>query len=129
KEHTALYILDCPDEIASWEMDYYDPVAYTSSGDINLLTMEGTIAETHFALSIEEPINWNYIHEVRCYDADGNQVDSTYSDRPRAEEGAFGKGTAEVGFWDGLCMFILLAGFLISRGLWISAGVVIDDEE
>ncbi len=128
EEHAVLYVLDCPEGIASWEMDYYDPVAYNSSGDINLLTMEGEITEKHFVRYIEDPINWNYIHEVRCYDRDGNQMDGTYSDRPRAEDGGFSKGTAEVGLWDAICGFILLAGFLISRGLWVSAGVVIGDE-
>lgn len=122
KEHTVVYALDAPQNISSWSMDYYDSVAYEEDGDITLLTMEGDVPAKHFAQYVEEPIDWGYIHETHCYDASGQEVDNTYSDRQIENQGGTGKGTAEVGFWDGLCLVIFLGGLLLGKSILKAEG-------
>lgn len=38
-----------PESVGSWEMDYYDPVAYAENGTMKLLTMSGERQGAHFA--------------------------------------------------------------------------------
>ncbi len=122
KEHTVVYALDVPLNISAWAMDYYDPVAYEEDGEITMLTMEGEVPAKHFAKYVDQPIDWGYIHETHCYDAGGREVDNTYSDRQIENNGGTGKGTAEVGFWDGLCLVIFLGGLLLAKAILAAEG-------
>lgn len=122
QDHTVVYALDCPEGTASWSIDYYDPVAYTERGEINLLTMEGNFEGTHFAQYVEEAIDWGYIHDRKYFDEKGKETENSHANETPGNGWGSSRTTAEIGLWEGICFIILLLGVLGTKSLLKQAG-------